>query len=179
MSIKVTYFVHGTTIDNEKGLATGWEQGKLSELGIEQSNKLPSLLKENKFDAVFCSDLKRAIDSAELAFGNKYQIIQDERLREVNYGDLTLGKEFKDELKKYIDQPFPSGESYKDVENRMREFVNFLKENNDGGHIAIVAHQAPQLALDVILGDKTWQQAIDEDWRKIKAWQPGWNYIIK
>ena len=61
---------------------------------------------------------------------------------------------------------------------RIKDFIDFLKENYDGKPIAIVAHQAPQLALDVILGGKAWEQAIDEDWRKKKAWQPGWNYSI-
>ncbi len=178
MSVNITYFVHGTTTDNEKGLATGWEQGELSALGVEQSKKLPSLIKESNFNAVFCSDLKRAVDSANLAFGDKYKIITDKRLREANYGDLTLGREFKDELKNYIVTPFPNGESYKDVEKRIKDFIDFLKENYDGKRIAIVAHQAPQLALDVILGGKAWEQAIDEDWRKKKAWQPGWNYSI-
>ena len=27
MTTKITYFVHGTTTDNEKGLATGWGPG--------------------------------------------------------------------------------------------------------------------------------------------------------
>jgi hypothetical protein len=33
--------------------------------------------------------------------------------------------------------------------------------------------------LDVLIKGKTWKQAIDEDWRKRKAWQPGWEYILK
>jgi len=79
----------------------------------------------------------------------------------------------------YLDKPFPNGESYKDVEKRIADFLNFLKKNYDGKHVAIVAHQAPQLALDVLLKGKTWKQAIDEDWRKKKAWQPGWKYILE
>jgi hypothetical protein len=35
------------------------------------------------------------------------------------------------------------------------------------------------LALDVLLKGKTWKQAIDEDWRKGKAWQPGWDYVLE
>lgn len=27
MPVKITYFVHGTTIDNENDLATGWQPG--------------------------------------------------------------------------------------------------------------------------------------------------------
>lgn len=51
-------------------------------------------------------------------------------------------------------------------------------DNHQSKHIAIVAHRAPQLALDVLTKGKTWDQAIVEDWRKKKAWQPGWEYFI-
>lgn len=82
-------------------------------------------------------------------------------------------------MENYIDTPYPNGESYKDVERRVADFLAFLKQNYDGEHVAIVAHQAPQLALDVLLKGKTWQQAIAEDWRKTKAWQPGWEYRVE
>ena len=49
----------------------------------------------------------------------------------------------------------------------------------NGKTIALVAHKAPQLALDVITKGMTWQEAIDSDWRKTKNWQPGWMYEIK
>lgn len=181
MVVKITYFVHGTTIDNEQDLATGWSPGKLSELGIKQAKNLGKLVINKDFDIVFCSDLKRATDSASLSFGNKYQIIQDKRLREVDYGDFTQksAKEFKSNMTNYIDKPFPNGESYRDVEKRIADFLDFLKKNYDEKHIAIVAHQAPQLALDVLIKGKTWKQAIAEDWRKKKAWQPGWEYLLE
>lgn len=177
----ITYFVHGTTTDNEKDLATGWAPGELSNLGIEQSKKLSGMLTDKKFSVVFCSDLKRAVDSAQLAFGDQYEIIPDNRLREANYGDFTQksAAEFKNDLFKYIDSPFPNGESYKDVEKRIADFVKETSQKYDGKHIAIVAHQAPQFALDVILKGKTWEQAIAEDWRLRKAWQPGWEYTTE
>lgn len=181
MSVKITYFVHGTTTDNEKGLATGWAPGELSKDGRRQAIDLGPLVADKKFDVVFCSDLQRAIDSAELGFGDKYKIVQDKRLREANYGDHTQKdhKLFKNNMKEFVDASFPNGESYKDVEKRIKNFCKFLKTEYDGKHIAIVAHQAPQLALDVVLKNRTWQQAIDEDWRKTKSWQPGWEYEIK
>lgn len=181
MGVKITYFVHGTTTDNEHDLATGWAPGELSELGKERAKNLGQLVRNQKYDIVFCSDLKRAINSAELVFNNKYKIIHDERLREANYGDYTQkeAKVFKNNMNDFIDTPFPNGESYKDVEKHIRKFCEFLKTNYNGKHIAIVAHQAPQLALDVILKGKAWKQAIDEDWRKFKKWQPGWEYEIK
>ncbi len=178
--VKITYFVHGTTTDNEKDLATGWQPGELSEKGIKQSKELRETVKKIHFDEVFSSDLKRAMDSAKLTFPDKV-LNTDERLREANYGDLTLtdSDSFKPHLKDYVNKHFPNGESYLQVEERIASFLNYLYENYRGKHIAIVAHQAPQLALDVLLKDKTWEQAIAEDWRLKEAWQPGWEYILK
>ena len=178
--IKITYFVHGTTIDNEQHIATGWAQGELSELGVEQAKELGNQTKEMNFDMVFCSDLQRAIDSAHLAFANKYEIRQDSRLREANYGDLNQHHESKFNPDKFwcIHNQFPNGESYKDVESRISSFIEHLKNKYMHQHIAIVAHKAPQFAFDVLLGNKTWEQAISEDWRLVKEWQPGWEYKI-
>lgn len=179
--LKITYFVHGTTIDNEKDLATGWAPGELSELGIQQSKNLGAMVADKEFSAVFCSDLKRAVDSARFAFGDKYEIIPDKRLREANYGDFTQksAADFKDDMAKYVDSPFPNGESYKNVEKRIADFLNETSQKYDGKHIAIVAHQASQLALDVLLKSKTWKQAITEDWRHTRSWQPGWEYTTE
>lgn len=179
--MKITYFVHGTTTDNEQGLATGWKPGELSEKGISESKKLGESISKKQFDAVFSSDLKRAVDSADLMFGDKYKITQDKRLREANYGDYTLkpASTFKEDMFQYIENSFPNGESYVEVEARLKDFLNDISKKYSEKHIAIVAHQAPQLALDVILKGKTWEQAINEDWRNTKTWQPGWEYNFK
>ena len=60
----------------------------------------------------------------------------------------------------------------------MREFVNFLKENYKGKTIGIVAHRAPQLALEVITKGITLEEANENDWRKTGDWQPGWDYEV-
>src|SRR3989344_3059052 len=140
MSVKITYFVHGTTTDNEKEISSGWFDVGLSELGVKQSIDLKDQIKDKKFDVVFCSDLKRAVDSAKLTFKGVVPIISDVRLRECNYG-------------KYNAQSSKS--------------------------VAIVAHKAPQLALDVLLKGKTWEEAFADDWRKMKAWKPVWEYELK
>ena len=181
MPIKITYFVHGTTTDNEKEISSGWHDVDLSEIGIQQSIELWNKIKDNKFDVVFCSDLKRAVRSAELTFGDKVEVIKDERLRECNYGDYNAKPSLIVEpmQEKNITQRFSNGESYEDVKSRINNFLVFLKENYNNKSIAIVAHKAPQLALDVLLKNKTWETAFREDWRKIKAWQPGWDYILE
>lgn len=179
MSIKITYFVHGTTTDNENGISTGWNGGELSKLGIQRSVELKNLIKDRKFDVVFCSDLKRAVDSATLAFEGKAPIIRDQRLRECNYGDLNGARtNLVDPLQKKVNERFPDGESYEDVKVRIADFLNFLKQNYDGKSVAIISHKAPHLVLDVLIKNKTWDQAFEEYWGNTKAWRPGWEYIL-
>ena len=45
MSVKITYFVHGTTYDNLEHKATGWLPGELSPKGIEQAKALKEKVK--------------------------------------------------------------------------------------------------------------------------------------
>ena len=181
MAIKITYFVHGTTTDNEKEISSGWFDVGLSKLGVKQSIDLKDQIKGKKFDAVFCSDLKRAVDSTKLTFEDEIPIITDARLRECNYGKYNAQPSniVEPMQEKMITERFPEGESYNDVKARISDFLDFLKQNYDGKSIAIVAHKAPQLALDVLLKEKTWEEAFAEDWRKIKAWRPGWEYEVK
>lgn len=178
--MKITYFVHSITEDNEKGLATGWMQGKLSEEGIKRAIALKEDLSNRDFDAVFCSDLERTIQSTELFFDNKFPVFIDWRLRECNYGkyDGMPASEFKkNREQEYIQSGYPSGESYMEVETRIKSLLSDLGRF-DYDHIAIVAHQAPQLALDVILKNMSWEEAITNDWRKSQSWQPGWAYSL-
>ena len=180
MAIQITYFVHGTTTDNEKEISSGWFDVGLSDLGVKQSIELKDKIKDKRFDVVFCSDLKRAVDSAKLTFEGVVPIIPDVRLRECNYGKYNAQPSSIVEpmQEKAITEKFSDGESYEDVKTRIEDFLNFLKQNYDGKSVAIVAHKAPQLALDVLLAGKTWEQAFGEDWRKTKAWKPGWEYNI-
>ena len=178
--IEITYFVHGTTYDNEAKRASGWLPGELSEKGINQAIALAKTIKDEYFDIVFCSDLNRAIQSSKLDFYNRdIEIIRDKRIRECNYGVLDGKDASLVVYENHIDIPFEDGESLKDVENRIDDFVKYLKENYDNKKIAIVAHRAPQLALDVIVKGMSWEDAIKNDWRNTKNWQPGWKYIIK
>jgi broad specificity phosphatase PhoE len=178
--VHFTYFVHATTVDNEKGMATGWLHGELSELGWRQAEELRLEVASQIFDAVICSDLKRAVDTAEIAFGQRYLITKDARLREINYGDWNgrSHQPFVGSMEDYIRVPFPNGESYRDVEERMRGLSTELKAKFNGGRVALLAHQAPQLALEVIGKGKTWQEAIDQDWRRSKSYRPGWRYTL-
>ena len=122
--VTIIFESHGTTVDNEKHLASGWADCPLSELGIQQSKEMGQRYTNDNFDAIFCSDLQRSYKSAEIAFDHKFSIIRDARLNECNYGDLTQhpSSEVDPEKPKRIKDPFPNGESYEQTSERMKNF---------------------------------------------------------
>lgn len=178
--IKILYFVHGTTTDNALKLCSGWKEAMLNDLGRRQAENLGNVSFErgDKFDVMFTSDLKRAVESSNIAFPD-VEKHTDNRLRECNYGDLDGEHKSLVVYEEHVNEAFPNGESLEDVEKRMREFVDFLKENYSGKTVGIVAHRAPQLALEVITKGISWEEANKNDWRKTGDWQPGWEYIIE
>ena len=76
MSVQIMYFVHGTTYDNAESKCSGWKQVKLNELGEEQAANLGKNT-NYKFDALFTSDLIRAIDSANIAWPEIKKIVDN------------------------------------------------------------------------------------------------------
>lgn len=70
----------------------------------------------------------------------------------------------------HVETPFPNGESLKDVEKRVRDFLEDIKTKYSGKTVEIVAHRAPQLAIEVLSKNITWEEALNNDWRKKKAW---------
>lgn len=149
MKTNLIYFVHGTTYDNASKKCSGWKQVELNDLGKEQAANLGKINADTKFDIIFTSDLIRAIDSANIAFPDVPKI-QDKRLRECNYGDLDGEDKHLIVYEEHVDEPFPNGESLKDVEKRIKSFIDDVLKEYKGKTIGIVAHRAPQLAFEVI-----------------------------
>lgn len=176
MKTKIVYYVHGTTFDNASKRCSGWNQVELNDLGKEQAINLGKNT-PYKFDVLFTSDLKRAVDSATLAFPN-FSSIQDSRLRECNYGDYDGEDKNLVVYEDHINIPFPNGESLKDVEIRVKGFLKHISKKYPGKTIGIIAHKAPQLALKVLTHHITWEDTIAGDWKKTGDWQPGWEYTF-
>jgi len=66
--IRLVYETHSTTLDNEAGIATGWLPGELSADGRRQAELLGERRRDDGIDAVFSSDLRRAVQTVEVAF---------------------------------------------------------------------------------------------------------------
>lgn len=174
--ITIIFEAHGTTFDNEAHLSSGHNDVALSPLGIKQSEEMGERYKDDHFDAIFCSDLQRAYRSAEIAFGNKFPIIQDKRLRECDYGDFTQKpSEIVDaEKPKHITVPFPRGESYIRTTHRIGSFLDFLKKNYDGKRVMVIGHRATQYGIENIINSVPLEQLVTAHFK----WQPGWKYEL-
>jgi len=125
--MELTYFVHSTSKDNEAGIRSGWSDVSISEKGREQAESLRRQCANVFFDAIFCSDLKRAVETADIVFPGR-KVVLDSRLREMNYGVLNgrPGSEFSSDERECINTRFKSGENCLDVEERIRRFLEGL-----------------------------------------------------
>ncbi len=174
--MKIYFTTHSTTKDNEAEISSGWKDVELSELGIQQSKEIGERFKGIKIDLICCSDLKRAVDTVKIAFGDKYPIITDKRLRELNYGDFN-GKpsEVVEPMKKnHIKEPYPNGESYEQVMIRVHGFYKELKEKYPDKMVLVVGHRATQYGLDTLVDGKTIEECLDVPFK----WQPYWEYNL-
>ena len=80
---------HGQTDWNLEKKTQGHTDISLNDNGREQALRVSDLLRNYKIDKIYSSDLLRASETAEII--NKclnLNIILDNRLREINYGDL-------------------------------------------------------------------------------------------
>ncbi|MDP3948241.1 MAG: histidine phosphatase family protein [bacterium] len=172
--VTIIFESHTTTFDNENHLASGHFDAELSPLGIRQAKELGQRYENEYFEAILCSDLQRSFRTAEIAFGNKFPIIKDARLKECDYGDLTRHPSSEvDPLKvKHITEPFPNGESYEQTSERMKEFLDDLKKNYDGKKVMIIGHRATQYGLEHWIKGVSIKEAVTSSWK----WQPGWVY---
>lgn len=177
MTVRLVYETHATTTDNEDGIATGWLPGRLSDLGRRQALELGERRREDGLDTVFVSDLHRAVETAGLAFpGGVPPIRQDVRLRECDYGVLNGSSAALVAARRtrHIDEPFPGGQSYRQVVAATSAFLRDLVAEWDGASVLVIAHSANRWALEHLLTGKTLPALLADP----PPWQPGWHYTV-
>ena len=112
MAIEIVYETHSTTEDSERGRATGWLPGHLSDAGRAHAALLGRRRRDDGLAAIFVSDLARAVETVELAFaGTAIPVLHDWRLRECDYGRLNgaASSEVHGDRRHYLDLPTPAG----------------------------------------------------------------------
>lgn len=176
--VTIIFEAHGTTVDNEKGLASGLSDVPLSPLGEQQARELGKRYERKLPSVVFCSDLQRSLRTAEIAFAGKdVTIIRDRHLRECDYGDLTGKPSTLVDAEKgnHISVPFPGGQSYRETTVLMKGFLHELGQRYDGKTVMIIGHRATQYALEHLVDGVGLPEAVTAPW----VWQPGWVYALE
>ncbi|HXG25952.1 MAG TPA: histidine phosphatase family protein [Candidatus Binatia bacterium] len=177
MTVRIVFETHATTTDNEAGVATGWLPGELSAYGRENAADLGARRRDDGIDAIYVSDLARALETVGIAFaGSPIPVHVDPRLRECDYGRLNgMARERLDaERSAHVDAPWPGGESYRDVVARTRDLLGDLAARHHGGRVLLVGHSATRLALDHLLLGRDLEALVAAPF----AWRPGWEYEL-
>ncbi len=128
---------HGASVRSHEKRFIGQIDVPLSDLGRRQACWWQKELSPLKFDAIYCSDLSRALETARTVAKNKAAEIQiTAQLREINLGDWdgvgmqAIREKFPDAWQKRGQQMDcfrpPRGESFLDLQNRVLPVVESI-----------------------------------------------------
>lgn len=177
MRIEIVFETHSISTDNERGIATGWLGGELSEEGRRLARQLGERRGDDGIGAVYTSDLRRAVETAEIALGGSaIPIYRDARLRECDYGKLngSPAEEIATLRRSRIDQPFPGGESYRRAAERVRSFLADLAATYEQARVLVIGHSATRWGLEHLLNGRSLEELVDEPFE----WREGWLYVL-
>ncbi len=173
----IVYETHSLSEDNERGKATGWLDGRLSEEGRRQAARLGDRRREDGLSTVFSSDLGRARETVAIALaGSTLPVLLDWRLRECDYGVFNgrPADEVHGDRLAHLDQPYPGGESWRQAVERVRGFLEDLRLRWDGKRVLVVGHSVTRCALEYWVGGVPLETSLMAEF----AWQEGWEYRL-
>ena len=161
--MKLYLIRHGQSVANLNKIHSGWGPFGLTEKGQEDARRAGRLLEGIDFDAVFSSDLPRAMETQRLALPG-VQAETSPLLREINVGELVgrsfeelyreLGEEYLDDRRLFSLSKY-GGENYEDVCGRIKKFLSFL-EDSEYEKVAVFCHGGwINTMIDVITGFRT------------------------
>ncbi|UCD79026.1 MAG: histidine phosphatase family protein [Desulfobacterales bacterium] len=141
---------HGVIEGAEERRFIGQSNPPLSEAGRHNAGQWNKLLAGIEFEAVFCSDLRRAQETARIIAGDKQPAVQPvPQLREIHLGQWEglsmnyIRRQFPEKWRRRGEnissyKP-PEGESFNDLQSRVVPFFEALGRQLRG-HALIVAH---------------------------------------
>ena len=171
---KLIFVRHGQSEANKQGYFTGHINIPLTEIGKKQAENTAEFLKDYKIEAIYSSDLIRAVQTAEpTAKQHNLKINTSKELRELNAGEWE-GKKFE-----YLIQNYPEsygnvwrndcgrskadgGESVLALASRVYAKVNEIAKNHKGQTVAIFTHATPLRVLSAL-----WHGYSVEDTNKV------------
>jgi alpha-ribazole phosphatase len=167
---------HGETAWNAEARYQGHMDTTLNEAGLYQAQKLQERFIKEHINAIFSSDLKRAVETASIiAKPKNIQVQLSPSLRELSFGEWE-GLTYKEITVKYgnlidrwLETPdmitIPGGEPLSSMVTRISQFINNLIKEKPEDSFVLVAHGGPirtfVAQLNLIPFNKMWSIKIE------------------
>lgn len=167
---------HGDTELNSAERYWGSTDVRLSGAGLRQAERLRDRLATERIDAIYSSDLKRAMVTAEtIASRHHLEVITCVELREMNFGELEglnfseISRLYPEVTKLWLERSpklkCPGGDSIEDFNQRVSRFLPRLENHTPQETVLIVAHSGPlRSLLCYLMGigpERRWQFRLD------------------
>ena len=150
---------HAQAKNNVDRVLAGRSDGiPLTDLGLQQAEKIANFLEPLKISAIYSSPIERALHTTEIV-SNKLnlQYKVDHRLTEIEMGSFSgmlyeemFAKHGNIFLKFYQDNPLieKSGvETFSNVKKRVLDMVNYCSQKHENENILLVTHMDPIKAM--------------------------------
>lgn len=149
--MKLYILRHGETDYNNQGRFQGQNDISLNERGKKQAEETKIKLKDIKFDKVFVSPLKRAIETAKIVVPD-YNLEVDNRIIERSFGKLEGKKGYLDYEKKIEEYKI---ESIFKLEQRVEAFIkDILNKYAECENVLVVTHGGIAQIINKLLDEK-------------------------
>jgi alpha-ribazole phosphatase len=146
--MKLTLIRH-TSLQIDPGICYGQSDIDVAASFTSEVESTQSKLVDSTFDVVYCSPLQRCVKLAEaLDLGQDLgKVTQDERLKELHFGDWELRAWndiprdiFDDWAHDYANKAPPNGETFSQLQQRGIHFLDEMLAKHANEHIVIISH---------------------------------------
>lgn len=159
---------HGRTDNNDKNVFNGRYDEDINQTGIEQAKIARDKLLNYKIDLIISSPMKRTIHTAQIININNIDMITDKHFIERDVGELTLksvdSKDSK-EYWKYTDSKYKGLETISEIQKRVFEGLDNIKNKYKDKNVLIVTHAAVTRMIKIYFENLP----INEEIYKIKS----------
>jgi len=146
---KIILIRHGETDYTKQEKCCGQKDVPLNTDGIRQARIMQLYFNSMKIDAVYSSDLKRAVQTAKIVFESNV-IYKRKSLREIDFGKFygstyaEISKLYPEAYKMFLNNPkdltIPGGENISKFSSRVVSCFNKIQEKSAGKTTALVGH---------------------------------------
>ena len=168
MTTEIYCVRHGQSIHNQQQTIAGQLDSELTALGFEDARSVAATIGRRDFEIVYCSDLLRARQTAETIMNTlefSCPVRYSPLIRELDYGRFTekkVDETFKIlNYKRVPDQRYPEGESFNDMQVRVRQFLSQILDESAGKRILVTAHAGSIRIMAMLLDPAHRQEHLD------------------